>query len=270
MHGNPSSDLSAQGDALAPPPALLPQGLSATVGMIGGMGPDAGADLVFKFLRECRAWLNRHGLPITDQSYPPHLLVQHPIPDRSQAIAQSDIAVTEMIVNACRTAVNAGATTLGIACNTAHYWYPQIVSATQPAKVLHIADVAARAVAERGFQRAALMATPATCASGLYHDALCRYGIHVVDMSSSQLTLINEAIYKGVKSGNYEFAGSIVKRTVDELLLNADCVVLGCTELPIAINHVFAPNPERIVDATATLATALVEAAFGARQSVSV
>lgn len=233
-----------------------------TIGIIGGMGPDAGVDLVARFLAECRVWLTGRGRPVSDQLYPPHLLVQRPIVDRSRAIAEGGPDPLEGIVDACRTAIEAGATTLGIACNTAHLWHPQIAAASAPANVLHIAEITARAAARRGFRRVALMATAVTCASRLYHDALEQHGLQVIDMSPAQTAELDSAIFDGVKAGNYTLAAELAERVAHALLDRADCIVLGCTELPVALRYATGLDRLRVIDATATLAAALAEAAF--------
>ena len=79
-----------------------------TIGIIGGMGPDAGVDLVSRFLSECRAWLIQRGHTVSDQLYPPHLLVQRPIADRSRAIAEGGPDPLEGIVDASWSACTCG------------------------------------------------------------------------------------------------------------------------------------------------------------------
>ncbi len=239
------------------------------IAIIGGMGPDAGVDLVSKFLLACRARLKSQGLPVDDQHYPPHLLVQHPIPDRSLALIQRGPDPLDDILDACRIAIDAGATTLGIACNTAHLWYPQIASASAPATVLHMADVAALAIAAAGFRQTALMATTATCRSGLYHDALGRHGIDVVEMNDAEHAIIQSAIFEGVKAGDFALAQRLATEVAQPLLDRVDSILLACTELPIALRHFVPDRPQRVIDAGAALAAALADAAFAQHDSVN-
>lgn len=242
--------------------AAWPEPGPATIGIIGGMGPEAGIDLASQFLRACRAWLTRHGRSVSDQFYPPHLLIQHPIADRSRAFSHGGPNPLEGIVAACRTAIDAGATTLGIACNTAHIWYPQIAAASAPARVLHIAEVAADAAATRGFRRAGLMATAATCASRLYHETMTHHGVEVVDMTTAESADITAAIFDGVKAGNHALALECATRVAHRLLERTDCVVLACTELPIALQRAEGLDRQRVIDATLVLAEALAQEAF--------
>src|SRR6218665_4005794 len=60
------------------------------VGILGGMGPAAGADFVRFFVQACARQLRARGEPVRDQSFPEHWLAQVPVPDRTGALA-SDV-----------------------------------------------------------------------------------------------------------------------------------------------------------------------------------
>ncbi|WP_116140843.1 aspartate/glutamate racemase family protein [Trinickia diaoshuihuensis] len=269
MHPKRQPAEAAQRPVAPPAGATWSVSRPATIGIIGGMGPDAGVDLAAQFLLACRQWLTTRGLPINDQLYPPHLLIQRPIADRSRAITHGGPDPLEGIVDACRVAIEAGATTLGIACNTAHLWYPQIALASAPARVLHIAEIAAQAVARGGFRRAALMATAVTCASGLYHESMARHGVEVVDMTPAQSEDIQRAIYDGVKAGNYSLARTLADGVARALLEHAECIVMACTELPLALQQAEWLDRRRAIDATAALAFALAQEAFRPCETVA-
>ncbi len=53
------------------------------VGILGGMGPAAGAAFAERFVQACANWLRGHGLPVNDQAFPEHWLVQASVPDRT-------------------------------------------------------------------------------------------------------------------------------------------------------------------------------------------
>src|SRR3989344_1911707 len=56
------------------------------VGILGGMGPAAGADFVRLFVQACTDRMEVLGIPVHDQAYPEHWLAQVPIPDRTAAL----------------------------------------------------------------------------------------------------------------------------------------------------------------------------------------
>ena len=53
------------------------------VGILGGMGPAAGADFARLFVEACARLLAERGQPVHDQAFPAHWLAQLPVPDRS-------------------------------------------------------------------------------------------------------------------------------------------------------------------------------------------
>ena len=78
LSDKPAFDFGSQHAAAASAPRA--------VGILGGMGPAAGADFVRLFVQACTAHLQQQGLPVHDQAYPEHWLVQLPMPDRSAAL----------------------------------------------------------------------------------------------------------------------------------------------------------------------------------------
>ena len=56
------------------------------VGILGGMGPAAGADFVRLFVQACTERMVALGIPVLDQAYPEHWLAQVPVPDRTAAL----------------------------------------------------------------------------------------------------------------------------------------------------------------------------------------
>mgnify|MGYP000203337425 FL=1 len=85
------------------------------IGVIGGMGPQAGIDLVQKIINLTKAASDQDHLPIAMLSIP------HSISDRTEfLLGKSDvnpaIAISEVI---CTLSKN-GASIIGMPCNTAH------------------------------------------------------------------------------------------------------------------------------------------------------
>ena len=68
------------------PTVALGQARSPTrcVGILGGMGPAAGADFVRLFVQACTDFMQQHGWAVCDQSFPTHWLAQVPVPDRTK------------------------------------------------------------------------------------------------------------------------------------------------------------------------------------------
>jgi len=231
-----------------------------TVAIIGGMGPEAGVDMTYRFLTACRAEMDRRGVQVTDQTYPPHVLIQYRVPDRTAAFKGAGDSPVPALVAALGTAKAAGARLCGIACNTAHLWHEDIEQLFPDLLLVHIAREAAAAVRLTSATSVAVLATTATQESGLYRRALVEAGLRVIERSATEIQHVHEAIFQ-IKAGNLSVATQTIEKSVASALREADCVLLGCTELGLVINPVnYAPGA--VVDAADVLATHLAQQAF--------
>ena len=159
------------------------------------MGPDAGADALMRFLEACRTQMRRANRDITDQAYPPHVLIQYPIPDRTAALLDGGESPVPGLVSAMGAAKAAGAGVFGIACNTAHIWYDELAKLFPDLDIVRIAHDAASAVLHCGAKTCAVLATKATQRGGLYAKALASAGIEVLEQSSSDKEALHRAIF---------------------------------------------------------------------------
>lgn len=230
------------------------------IALIAGMGPDAGADALVRFLAACRRELVAADRAITDQAYPPHVLVQHPIPDRTAALLHGGYSPVPGLVGAVGSGKAAGAQVMGIACNTAHFWHEDLETLFPDLDILHIANETAYTVAATGAQTCAVLATEATQQGGLYRKALSKFGLTVMAQPHGDERAIHQAIFD-IKAGNTQAGAAVVRATLDRLLQRVDTVILGCTELGLAVDASEFHN--KVVDAADVLASALAAKAYG-------
>lgn len=232
-----------------------------TLGIIGGMGPQATVDLFARIVAATPARRDQEHL---------HILIDNDpsIPDRTAAIAGRGPSPLPQLIAAGRRLVEAGAEFLAMPCNTAHHWHGELAAAVG-APVLHMLNLAAEEGRAR-WPRAAvygLLATTGTVESGLYQKAFAAHKLEMlIPTPDEQETLVMEAIYgpEGVKAGT---TGPAPRGRADlaiEALVErgAEVVVLGCTELPLLYpggRSEFAP----LLDPTETLARACVACALG-------
>jgi len=223
------------------------------IGILGGMGPEATADLFLKIIKSTPAKKDQEHLRILIDNNPQ-------IPDRTAAILHGGEDPTPALVETGKNLERAGADFLIIPCNTAHYFHGNIQDAvTIP--VLHMMSATAGEMKARGIKRAGLLASDGTVQSGLYHKALAQSGIEVVIPSKETQRKVMGAIY-GVKSGEFVASARDVKQAAEELIAaGATGVIAGCTEIPLILADGDVSMP--VIDATAALARAAVQEALG-------
>jgi aspartate racemase len=239
--------------------------MRAVVGILGGMGPAAGAHFLELFVQACAQRLRAQGVPVTDQAFPEHWLVQAPLPDRSAALREGGFsALADQLCGMAGRLVQAGAQHLAIACNTAHAWHGAIQARFPSLQVLHIAEEAGRALRARGAGRVGLLATRGTVQSGLYEAPLGRNGLVLLGPKEGEQDDLMRGIYQGVKAGRLDLAHECFQHVACAMAdrHRLDALVLGCTEIPLVLRGLPERPGVQLLDATQVLAAALAARAL--------
>lgn len=227
--------------------------MAHVIGVLGGMGPLATIDFMQKVYDQTSASKDQEHVPLVVYSVPQ-------IPDRLEHLRGAGESPLPAMLDGLSVLKRAGAECVAIPCNTAHCWYDDMVRETA-LRILHIADAACDSLEAAGPNAAAigLMATLATVEAGFYQERFWVRGHQSVVSTPSEFeTLITPAIYS-VKRGEIERGGRLLEEAARRLLdRGASKLVLGCTEIPIGLEHVDSAVLERSVDATRALALACV------------
>ncbi len=225
------------------------------VGVLGGMGPLATADFYTKLVRLTPAR--------TDQEHPRVIIDSNPkIPDRTAGLFRQGPDPTPHLVATARGLVRAGAGVIAIPCNSAHAFLGAIRNGVRVPVLDMMDEVADVTTALKPRPRAVgLLATPGTIRSRLYHRALARRGIAVVESTPAEDARVLAAI-KSVKAGDL---GKRVRERVRAaatalIRRGADAIILGCTELPLVMAA--GDAPVSVLDGTEILAAAAVREAL--------
>lgn len=240
----------------------------AAVGILGGMGPAAGADFVRLFVQACTVHLQSSGLEVRDQSFPEHWLVQLPIPDRSSAIGQPALGPDDpapyMLQGVGRLAA-LGVRSVAVACNTAHVWHGQLQAMFPQLDILHIAQETARHLQAQGASQAIVLATAGTYRTGLYTEALEACGITPLQPGAAGMDQLMRGIYDGVKCGDMALAAQCFGAALEPLRARFGevPVIMGCTEIPLALPQVPEARGAQLIDPAWILAQALARQSYG-------
>ncbi|MEM7225874.1 MAG: amino acid racemase [Pseudomonadota bacterium] len=140
------------------------------VGVLGGMGPLAGA------------WFMQRLVVLTppreERAHVPAILINDPrVPDRVAPLLEGrGENPLPAMVQGVRRLEAAGAGLVAIPCNTAHGWHAEIAAATS-LPVLNMVEIAAQAPLE---SPVGLLATRGTIQAGFYQSALAARGLRVL------------------------------------------------------------------------------------------
>jgi aspartate racemase len=131
-----------------------------------------------------------------------------------------------------------GADFMMICCNTMHIASAQMEQAAK-IPLLHIADPLGAAIKQGGFSRPALLGSEFTMErDDIIRGRLkSRFGIDVITPEGADATEVSRVIYEELVRGQFLEASRKSYREIIARLVakGADCVILGCTELPLLV-----------------------------------
>lgn len=224
------------------------------IGIIGGMGPLATADLFEKIILHTRAACDQEHLRVYIDS-------NTNIPDRTAALLHGGADPTPELTASARGLERQGAEVLVMPCNTAHNFYDAVQAAVS-APVLHMIRLTAQALAGRGVRKAGLLATDGTVRTGIYQRTFAGTGVELLEPETEGQRAVMEMIYQGVKAGRRDYDAAPARRAMEALLeRGAETLILGCTELPLAVDLYGLDFP--VTDPTLELALGAIRFAGG-------
>lgn len=128
--------------------------------------------------------------------------------------------------------------------NTAHLVLEQI-AADLPIPGLHIADVVCREITSQGWKHVGLLGTKWTMTGPVYANALEKHGLQRSIPEEPVREKLNNAIFDELCQGIFRTETTeLFRGAIDDLRSRgADCVILGCTEIPLIITPENSPLP---------------------------
>jgi|TARA_B110000438_G_C15779754_1_gene635759 aspartate racemase len=198
------------------------------IGILGGMGTQAGLDFCNKL-----SMLNRGKI---DQKYPLFILYNKSnIPGRPENLHKYN-KVLKSLIKGCLLLQKSKCKFIVIPCNTAHYWYDDLQKKisipiiSMPREVYFHTRKNCKKNSKIG-----ILATEGTLKTGVYNKFFNKNFTLISPKKSLQIKSVNKAI-KHVKMGKIKSAEKVIKPAVNYLIkMKCTKIILGCTELPIAI-----------------------------------
>ena len=215
------------------------------IGILGGMGTQAGLDFCNKL-----TMLNRGKI---DQEYPLFMLYNKSnIPGRPESIGVQTKSfsalprsaknttkynkVLKSLLEGCRSLEKSGCKFIVIPCNTAHYWYEDLIKKIKIPIINMPKEVFlyTRKICKKN-SKIGLLATEGTLKTQIYEKLFKNEYKLIKPLNNLQIKSVNKTI-KHVKMGNIKLAEKSIKPAINYLIKqNCKKIILGCTELPIAI-----------------------------------
>lgn len=222
-----------------------------SVGIIGGVGPQATVDLMQRVIDRT---------PAEDDADHIRMIIDNDpaVPSRIKALIEmTGPSPAPYLATMARGLVAMGADVLAMPCNTAHHYLDDIRAAATPVKVLDMVALTADRIAALPVRprSVGLLASTAVRLTGLYDRALADRGIQALYPSNQDDVL---AVIKAVKAGDTGSApqARILAAASDLHAQGAGALVIACTE--ISALGVALPAALPALDALNVLADAIV------------
>jgi len=222
------------------------------VGILGGMGPEATADLFRKIILATKVKQEQDHLRIIIDNNPK-------IPDRTEFIQGKGKSPLPALIETAQNLEKAGVDFIVIPCNTAHHYYKQIQKIVS-IPILNLIEETAKEVSRQGWKRIGLLAYSGTVITGLYQKSLAKRSLETIVPFPKEQELVTETI-KAIKIGDkseelkkrfLQIADQLVER-------GAQGLILGCTDIEVLLEEKEFPVPA--LDTVRILAEAAVREA---------
>jgi len=145
----------------------------------------------------------------------------------------------ELLLNACECLKKSGVDSIILCANTAHLFADKLQETIQ-LPIIHIGVETAKAVNKQGFKKVGLLGTKFTMEMDFYRKKLEEHGLEVLIPEKQETRdliqyVVKEELGRGViKSTSKEKFISVVN---DLIQAGAECIILGCTEIPLLISQ---------------------------------
>lgn len=198
------------------------------LGILGGMGPAASAEFIVRLIEQTPASKDQDHIPFV-------LWSDSRVPDRSTSMRNGDDKPLPYLLEGVKGLKAVGCDLIVIPCNTAHFWFHEL---KKHAYIIHIVDSVAGALRDINITNTTIgvMGTQATIELGLYQYRLNKLGWDCIVPTKEEMDTKVQPAIDLIKSGKIVESQCLLVDVMHTLIdRGAQAIVLGCTELPLAI-----------------------------------
>lgn len=204
--------------------------LKKTLGIIGGMGPLATVKLFEKLVLLTDANSDQEHLRILVDN-------NTSIPDRTAHILSMGEDPTPFLIDSAKILKGIGADYLIMPCNTAHYYYNDIIKSVDIPFLSMIEETAKYIVKKYdGVKNVGLLATQGTYKANVYDDVFNNYDLKVIKPELEKQKCVMDLIYnikKGITHNDFTDFNSVINELKET---GVELFIMGCTELSVALD----------------------------------
>jgi aspartate racemase len=228
-----------------------------SIGILGGMGPAASAE----FYRMLVDYAQHTYGADQDTDFPEMYIYSIALAGFDETGFTDPERVKAQLVSGIQKLSGLGAGVIAIPCNTVHAFIDDMRN-TSAIPIISIIESVADEVIRRGYKTVGLLTSDSARRVELYEKVFVNRGITFIRANDPEQLVLNNAIHH-VMSGAQGEKDVTALKAIDLRFENAgaEAVVLGCTELPLAIRQSDSALP--LISSTDVLAKATLARVYG-------
>jgi len=160
---------------------------------------------------------------------------------------------------ACESLKKSGVQGIVLCANTAHLFADRLQEKID-LPIIHIVDETAKAIIEQGYKKVGLLGTKYTMEMSFYRERLEKFGLQVLVPEKQETRDYMQHVIKeelGKSFINPASKTTFISIAEDLIDMGAECIILGCTEIPLLISQDDFASP--VFDTTKIHSRAIVE-----------
>jgi len=165
----------------------------------------------------------------------------------------------DLVFDACESLKKSGVQGIVLCANTAHLFADRLQEKID-LPIIHIVDETAKAIIEQGYKKVGLLGTKYTMEMSFYRERLEKFGLQVLVPEKQETRDYMQHVIKeelGKSFINPASKTTFISIAEDLLDMGAECIILGCTEIPLLISQDDFASP--VFDTTKIHSRAIVE-----------
>jgi aspartate racemase len=229
-----------------------------TIGILGGLGPQATMDFEQKLHKVAQDLIPQHD----NQGYPKivtYFFRQPPMEVDSDGKALMPLVVNQELLMAAKE-LSGICDFLTIPSNTPHFFIQEIKKAFGK-EVLDMAELAVQAVKERKLVKVGVLSIGLTLKEKLYQNKLDELGIAWVTIPEEDSEKLDKYIFDYMEGKFTQDAQDFSVKLVEALTeQGAESIILGCSEIPLLLKN--GPTISHLINPAQLLAEAAIKYAI--------
>lgn len=215
--------------------------MKKTIGILGGMGPEATEYMFGLIIRNTRVEIDQNHITVVIYNNPK-------VPPRTDAILGTGPSPTPYLVEGLKVLKQAGANFVVMPCVTAHFFMHEAL-AEVPMPFISLLDESLKWAQEHipALKKVGLVSSTGTLISGLFHDTYKKAEIEVIGPTGEEQEKVMDAIFgeRGIKAGHTSGSPKETIVNIARILAGkgAEAIIAGCTEVPLVLKEEDIPVP---------------------------